>query len=276
MKSRKWFIALAGIVLVIAVGLLVGLVAWPGNSSGGETQPSSHIPEEQALDSVRVFEGKSLPDLVVVNMPDDNLHQAIELKSGKSTYAVNADTGAVEMALYLDVMNEGKTERVLPLETAKAAATAFAQAHYAPFADLTLIEGELLDHGSGGKEYLFVWAEVINGATTPNKVYISVNPSSGGVFSYIAKHQTVEPFAPPNIEAEDASALARKAYAQRTGVKDLTVVGDPALEVVTIYGQQCLVWVVEMVESYTPDGIAMGARFFIDARTGAVIQEFVI
>ena len=75
-------------------------------------------------------------------------------------------------------------------------------------------------------------------------------------------------------KAEDASALARKACAQRTGVKDLTVVGDPALEVVAIHGRQCLVWVVEVVESYTPDGITMGARFSIDARTRTVVQEF--
>lgn len=277
MKRRRWFIGLLAAIVVIAAGVSIAVVGLgPSSSSEEEVQARQQIPIEQAMESVRQFENASLPDLELTRMPDYPLHSRIELRSGNTTYGVNPETGAVELAFYGD--NMPGMEVVVPMESAEKAAAAFAKRHYPAFASLTLDESKLLDHGAGGKEYCFTWVELVNGVPTSNKVFLSINPATGEVMSYIGKHQLIEPFDSPSVSLEKAKEIAEDAYRRETGVKELTVgeslLGEPVQQVILVDGKQHLAWTVEVRESFTDDGIEIGALFFIDAHTEAVLQVF--
>lgn len=275
MKRRKWFIGLLAAIVVIAVGVSMALVG-PSWSSEEEAQARPPASIEQAMEGVRQFENASLLDLELTRMPDP-LHSHIELRSGNTTYGVNPETGAVEMAVYGDNLS-GRMEVVVPMEAAEKAAAAFAERHYPGFASLTLDESKLLDHGAGGTEYCFTWVELVNGVPTSNMVFLSVNPATGEVMTYIGKHQLIEPFDSASVSLEKAKEIAEDAYRRETGVKELTVgeslLGEPVQQVILVDGKQHLAWTVEVRESFTDDGIKMGALFFIDAHTGEVLQVF--
>jgi hypothetical protein len=71
-----------------------------------------------------------------------------------------------------------------------------------------LIIGKLIDHDSGGKEYIFMWREFINSIGTPNFIRISVNPESGKIISYRAQQRIIEVSVLPKITREEAIDIA--------------------------------------------------------------------
>lgn len=272
-SSRKWlFGALAlGLAAIVGVSVVVVSLNSAGAGKGNAMEPTEPITAEESKDRVRQFEGASLPDLELLPTPDspDSSHplNVAMLRCDGAWYGVNLDNGLVELAQY---ETSRSPEVKLSNNRARPIATAFAQRSRPGFSELTLIEQELFDTGAS-KEYSFIWAQIVDGAVTPNRIRVSVNSATGEVMGFVSRYIEIEPFAAPTMSRGTAKAVATGAFEKRTG-KGL-VVSDPALEVTLLPDwNQHLVWRVTVDEERESTDFINSATFFIDAHTGEILH----
>jgi len=230
---------------------------------------------EEAMEMIRQFEGDSLPDLEFLAFTPEPAADLAIFECSKAAYHVDLDTGMIAIALY---QTSRSSEVQLSMDEAQSIAAEFAPRAHADFSALTILERELLDHGSGGKEYSFIWKRIVDGAIVVfSFVQVSINPGTGEVMGFVSKDIEVEPFDPPVIGKSEAEIIARVAFTEETGKGVL--VGEPVLEVTFpideathLPGQeQHLVWSVEVEEVSEPGDFCNGAIFSIDAHTGEIL-----
>ena len=268
-KNRRWlFGGLAlGLAAIVAIPLVVLALDSAGDGQGNPTEP---ITVEEAMERVRQFEGASLPDLEPSNVayaPDDSNPNTLAMfKCEGAKYGVNLDNGMVEMALY---HTSRSSEVKVGEDEARSIATRFAQESRPGFSALVPVESALCDRGTYS-EYDFKWAEVVEGATTPNMVYVSVNAATGEVTMFVTKYLEIEPFAAPSITRDEAEAIAREAFEEKTGKGVL--VSEPVLEVTLEPDwDQHLVWRVVVDEVRESTELINSAIFLIEAHTGEIL-----
>lgn len=188
--------------------------------------------------------------------------------SDDERYYINAQSGSVEGALFLKSLGNSK-EVQFNAESAQKIAENYAKSKYRPFTqkNMQLTRSDLLDHGEGGKEYFFVWCEIVNGALTPNYVSISINPNTGEVISYIGIERALNVDLDPEISREGA---IKAAVAQFKGIKVSNV--DAQLAVIYVdQNEQCLAWVVT-IDGKESDSTTQGGTVLVDAMSGKVVQ----
>lgn len=292
--NRKRFglvaISVAALV-VLGVGLGVGL----GSTGGRATDDQL----EQVKESVSEFEGGPVPGLEL--MPAQPGSDRIEVTDGRTIYVVNSQTTRVEFVTYADNY-AGNQELLITEQQAVAIATEFAQEHCDNFSIFTGLSIELKGFDLGEEyfppgipvarhcAYDVTWNQVIDGLSTPNIVWVSVNPGTGKVMAYSYHYQPLESPGPPSISQEEAVAtvkddlmeLAVKVDLAWGGTGEVNVEGfcikdGPELMIrnVPFHSEKTyLVWRVEAeVEGYAGCGGAWG-QYYIDACTGDVLMVF--
>ena len=292
MADRKWFglIALSVAALVVlGVGLGVGL----GSTAGGATDDRL----EQAEESVAEFEGGPVPGLEPMLAPGGS--DVIDVTDGRTVYSVNPQTQRVEFATYADNY-AGNQELLITEEQAVAIATQFAQEHCENLSVFTRFTIELKGFDLGPEyfppgatvtrhcAYDCVWTQIIDGLSTPNRVWVSVNPGTGKVMSYGYHYQPLESPGPPSISQEEAVTIARDNVMERAVEKDRMLGGTGEVNVqgfcikdgpelmirnIPFHSQKpYLVWMVEAeVEGYDAGCGAAWGQYFIDACTGDIV-----
>jgi hypothetical protein len=269
MANKKWFglIALSvAAIVVLGVGLGVGLGL--GAHSGGME------PIDKAKERVRQFEGIAIADLQQMSVPDTDL---IQLTDGKTVYGYNPQSDRIELVIYND-NREGNQPVLITQEQAEAIATKFAQEHCQNLSIFTLHSSELT--GPADPAYNFEWVQIIDGALTPNRVVVSVNPGTGKIMAYIYRYQPLKSAGSPTLTKEDAKAIVANRIVERAGLAKVTNVTlggvsflqEPELHIVVKDGNEILVWQVS-AEAVGNPPIIIGGEFDVDAHTGDIVQE---
>ena len=131
------------------------------------------------------------------------------------------------------------------------------------------------------RAYQFEWVQVIDGALTPNRVFVSVNPGTGKVITYISQYQPIESAGSPSLTREDAKAVVaarvlETAIAASTEVSKLSAEvsfsQEPELRIVVKDGKQILVWRIT-AEAQGDLPWVIGGQYDIDAQNGSIVEE---
>jgi hypothetical protein len=164
---------------------------------------------QSAIDAIKKFTNLSDLNLHCFGQLSTNSGNLEIYNSENSFYYVNRDLGIVEGAIFLEPP-ELSMNILITQHDAEIIAKKFAIDHYNDFTgkNFHLIIGKLIDHDSGGKEYIFMWREFINSIGTPNFIRISVNPESGKIISYRAQQRIIEVSVLPKITREEAIDIA--------------------------------------------------------------------
>jgi hypothetical protein len=185
-------------------------------------------------------------------------------------------------------------------EEAQAIATEFAQQHCEFFAILTLTTSELVDYYGAYRdaglpfpvsttcEYRSVWTQIVDGATTLNCVYVSVNPGTGQIMSYHCKYQPLESSGSPTISEEEAVAIVKVQVMEQAEafcrlcpvtetwgepqVREVLIKDGPQLRIIVQDGKQYLTWYMRASAVITVPHWPIGGHYWIDAGTGEVVR----
>lgn len=139
---------------------------------------------EEAADNVRSFTNDSSMDIEYLGNSSTYFGIIYNMRSGKDFYSVNPMTGQIFSA----AANGSSGMNIsISMDEAKAIATGYLQDHYKGFnslTHLTITDSELEDHGRGGKDYIFIWHEFIDGVQTLNTATTIVDADTGKVLFY--------------------------------------------------------------------------------------------
>lgn len=229
-----------------------------------------------AKDAIEKFLNLSNLDIQLVGQLSTNSGTFEIYKSDTSFYYINSESNSVEGAVFLESPEQSKIVRLTPLD-AQQNAQQFAIDHYNTFTEknFQLIYAELIDHGDGGKEYLFIWREFIESTGTPNIVQISVNPESGKILSYTGIQRDVEVSVLPEITKDEAIDIAFTCF-PKLSVQRESIPAYLSIEYITPRTQS-LTWTViikhEWIQSISFNQIeySNGGIVVIDAQTGKVL-----
>ncbi|MBP2145375.1 hypothetical protein J2129_000829 [Methanofollis sp. W23] len=188
-------------------------------------------------------------------------------ESEDEKFYINSQTKSIEGAIFYKSL-ENSTEVQVNEENARKIAEEYARSKYRAFAHkkMHLLRSDLLDHGDAGKEYLFVWDEIVDGVLTPNYVSVSINPNTGGVISYHGTERALEVDLRPKIFRHDAikTAIAQFKEIEVSNVDVQLAVMYPEQD------EQRLTWVVDL-DGKRKDNYAQGGQVLVDAMTGEVM-----
>lgn len=221
---------------------------------------------DTAKENVKGFIGK--PDATVDFRENESVTHGkfYVLQSDGGEFYVNMQTGDVERAIFNKARENSDNIR-LTLDQARATALSHAKKNYRNFAqkNMQLTKTELQDYGTG-KEYLFIWSEVVNNVETPNKVLVTLNPNTGEIITYIGLQRSVTVPLEPKILRDDAVKIAASQF------KDIIVQQTEAKLSIEypVENVQKLTWVIE-VEGKPRDNVPQGGLVVVDATTGEVI-----
>ncbi|QSZ66253.1 hypothetical protein RJ40_01435 [Methanofollis aquaemaris] len=180
---------------------------------------------------------------------------------------VNSQTKSVEGVIFYKSL-ENSTEVQLNKEKAREIAEEYARSKYRAFSHkkMQLLRSDLLDHGDAGKEYLFVWSEIVDGILTPNYVSVSINPNTADVISYHGIERALEVGLKPEISREDAikTAIAQFKEIEVSNVDVQLAVMYPEQD------EQRLTWIVN-VDGKDNGTFAQGGQVLVDAVTCEVV-----
>ena len=248
--------------------------------------PAAALTEEgiqdlsQSLSGIGIDEAKNRIASFNANLKDQNskdlmykgsikfpLGEVYDFTGGNARYYVNKETGDIEFAYFPDARS-GSNRVQIDKQQARTEALVFANEKYKTFStrNMELTESVLYDHGAGGQEYVFAWAEKIDGVFTLNKVYVTVDPDNGKIISYMAKERETMISLEPIVNQSD---VVRVALEQFGVLKDART--DAYLSV--IYPEpdvQKLAWIIH-VDAAPADGLAQGGQVVVDAQNGKVV-----
>lgn len=230
-----------------------------------------------AKDAIEKFLNLSNLDIQLVGQLSTNSGTFEIYKSDTSFYYINSESNSVEGAVFLESPEQSKIVRLTPLD-AQQNAQQFAIDHYNTFTEknFQLIYAELIDHGDGGQEYLFIWREFIQSTGTPNIVQISLNPESGKIISYIGIQRDIEVSVLPIVSKDEAIHIAVDCFPE-IFVQYESIPAHLSIEYTTP-GTQVLIWTViiepKMIQPFDINQIEYyhGGIVIIDAQTGRVIS----
>jgi hypothetical protein len=199
--------------------------------------------KQSAYEAIKEFTDLSEQNLQMIGQLSSNSGVFDIYNTENSFFYVNSNLKTVEGAVFLESPEQSKIVRLTQRDAEKIARQ-FAIDHYDTYTlkNFKLINALLIDHGDGGKEYLFVWREFIESTGTPNIVRISVNPESGKIISYLGQQRDIEVSITPNISKERAVDKAISCFPKAT-INLESVSAYLSIEYITP-GNQVLTWIV--------------------------------
>ncbi len=196
------------------------------------------ITPEQAMNAVRIFEGKPDLEFKDVELCHDTSGPSWSHRSWYSLkhkdyptvaidWMVDARTGEVVSAYYGDACPDAPSDPFGPLtkEQCRQIAEQFARSKYAGFDEMNL---QLVAEEWTGKGWRFEWRERLAfGIEGINGVAVSVNPATGRIQSYSADRLLGEVHPPrqPKLTKEEAIERAKEV----TGIVTVDWVEEPIL-----------------------------------------------
>lgn len=284
-----------GLIMISAVGItactLYNAMHNAPNMDNSQNQIDNATLMKASI-AVQNFAGDKYLKVSFIRWSNDTYANYAMLENGLDSYGLdsyyyNPMTDMVEAVLYYNnTLNSDDAK----LTNAQAfdIAMKFAQEHYVNFSsngNMKLIESKLIDHHVGGKGYSFMWNEMINGAYTPNRVTITVNPADGSIINYVGKkYQPITVSAIPKISKDTASKIASGQYPNLTITSSNTqlCIINPYKDMqqlvwnVQIHGVYAnttgLVAVVNSTETIPTAGLISGEIVTIDATTGKILN----
>ncbi len=233
--------------------------------------------KQSAYEAIREFTNLSDINIQSVGQLSTQSGMFEIYNSDTSLFYVNSELNIIECAIYLESPDQSKIVRLTQLD-AQQIAQQFAIDHYKTFIEknFQLIYAELIDHGDGGQEYLFIWREFIQSTGTPNIVQISLNPESGKIISYIGIQRDIEVSVLPIVSKDEAIHIAVDCFPE-IFVQYESIPAHLSIEYTTP-GTQVLIWTViiepKMIQPFDINQIEYyhGGIVIIDAQTGRVIS----
>jgi hypothetical protein len=226
---------------------------------------------DKAQNNVKIFSERSdLPVNFVRNLTA-NHGKFYEMSTDEATYLVNAKTGEVEAVTYRNALCTSDGTTTLSQEQAESIAITFINKHDMSFAtieDMGLIEANLVDHGTAGSEYMFVWGQCINGILTPTTTMVRIDSATGKINSYASIKRPVEISLVSKVTKDQAVNTAVGQF--KNAMVDKT---DALLKIVYKEdGTQAVAWIVHIV-GQPVNGVIYCEEMIIDANTGEVISK---
>lgn len=163
---------------------------------------------EEAVDCVRSFANDSSMDVTYIGNSSTYFGIVYDMKSGQRFFSVNPMTGQVFTASTNDSPGPNVS---ISTDEAKSIATEYLRDHFKGFDSMkgmTLTDSRLEDHGPGGKDYLLIWHEYIDGVQTLNNADITVDADSGKVLFYGGLDLPVPALLNQTISHEQATSIA--------------------------------------------------------------------
>jgi hypothetical protein len=261
------------ISVIIASLVIASFPAAALTEKGGpdSSQSSTGIGIDEAKNRIAGFNGNSKN----LNFLDFRYQGSIKFPLGEvydfsernNRYYVNKENGDIEFAYFPDARS-GSNRVQIDKQLAKSNAEVFAKEKYKTFStrNMELTESALYDHGAGGQEYVFVWSEKINGVSTLNKIYITVDPDNGKIISYLAKERETKIGLEPKVSQSDAVRVALEPFGDLKNIRT-----DAYLSVICPEPDvQELAWIVN-VDAAPVDGLVQGGQVVVDAQNGKII-----
>jgi hypothetical protein len=225
---------------------------------------------KKANESVGQFLEKSNINIKSVKLVDSFNGKMYWLNSDEGYFLVNATTNKVEYANLFVAMQNSSTITLNPSQ-AESKAKGYAEKYNSQLTkNMQLIENELIDHKSSGKEYLFKWREIINGVYTLNTTVISVNPNTGELIKYESMVRPVSISLTPIIMKEDAILIAASQF-NNLNMSNLCENNSKLEIIIDSDKSERLVWNIELIEL---NGYYRGGYVYVDALTGKVVSIY--
>jgi hypothetical protein len=257
---------LIGILLGLSLILVGSVAADTSNSTDALISPET-IGTGIVKENIQKFTGSSDEVITYQGMKEYTRGKVYEVTTKTGRFLVNIKTGEIESAI---IQNGLPASSLTATDAAgmMGQAEAFAQKNYRNFTGkkMVLTESRVLDHGDAGKEYLFVWNEIVGEAFTPSEVMVSLFPDWGNSIAYIGIDRPLLIDTTPEISREAAQETALRVFTMGSAAK-----AESKLVVITDGDNQKLVWVTETFER-DKDNLGHGGIVIVDADTGDVLS----
>lgn len=217
-------------------------------------------------ENIQKFTGSPDEEITCNGMTELPFGKVYEVSTKTGRFSVNAKTGEVESAI---IRNESWVRSIdqKDLENIKETVKAFVEKKFMTFVNknMVLTEARIIDHGDAGKEYLFVWNEMVGEAYTLSAVQVSVLPDWDNSITYTGIDRPLLVDTKPKISQADAQKKALRTFDMGTEAKI-----QSKLAVIPAGDSQRLAWIVDTVE---PDNENMshGGTVIVDAVSGSVL-----
>jgi uncharacterized membrane protein YkoI len=226
---------------------------------------------DNAQNNVKIFSERSDLPVKFVRNQTANHGKFYEMSTEEAAYLVNAKTGEVEAVTYRNALGTSEGTTILSQEQAESIAIAFINKHDMSFAtieDMGLIEANLVNHGTAGSEYMFVWGQCINGILTPTTTMVRIDSVTGKINSYASIKRPVEIKLVSKVTQDQAVNTAVGQF--KNALIDNT---DALLKIVYMDdGTQVVAWIVH-ITGKPVNGVIYCKEMIIDANTGEVISK---
>lgn len=222
----------------------------------------------EASQNVDNFIGKADESLKFRGIANLNHGEYYVFQGILSEFYVNTETGLTERASFNAARLESLVVRI-DEKNALISARQFVEEKYPDFNNksMRLVKSDLLQHGNGGKEYLFIWRESIDKIETPNLVVITQNPTSGEIISYIGINREITVPLESKIEKDKARIIAERQF---SGIEVIQEESYLSIEYPYV-GEQRLCWIFTIIG--TPyNGVSQGGLVVIDAMNGDILM----
>ena len=189
----------------------------------------------------------------------------VTTKTGR--FYVNTKTGDIESAIIRNGLSASSIN-AKNLDSMKAQVKAFAEKNYKNFTSkkMVLTESRIIDHGDAGKEYLFIWNEIVGEAYTQSTVQISVLPDWNNSITYVGIDRPLLVNTTPEVSRDDAQEKTLRAFDMGASAKT-----QSKLVVIPFDNNQKLVWIIDTIE-LDKDNMSRGGTVTVDAVSGNVLS----
>jgi len=262
------FSKLIGIVIGLALILACSASALGDNSQSLDPKISHDIIDSGIVkENIQNFTGsanEAITYMGIKEFPTGNVYE-ITTKTGR--FYVNTKTGEIESALLRNGLSASSIN-VNNLDHMEDQVKAFAEKHYKNFhsKNMVLTESRTIDHGDAGKEFLFIWNEIVGETYTLSTVQISVLPDWNNSIDYIGIDRPLLIDPTPKVSNDDAQQKALQ-----TLDMSLSAETQSRLAIIPHENNQNLVWIVKTVD-LDKDNTPHGGTVIIDAVSGNVLS----
>ncbi len=280
---KKTLISLTGVLiglLIIGAVVYTGVFSEPVNGAHAQTiMDNTSIADDNqanidlAKDKIKKFSGKSDEKVSFKQKMTAPHGDYYEMRSDDAIYYVDINTGEVDGATYLNTVSTGNNStNKLSQNQAESIARDFIEKHDSKFStieNMSLIKADLVDHGTAGSEYEFVWGQTLNGILTPNATRVCIDSATGEVISYACIKKSTK----VKLESKIPN---NQAITKAAGQFNNIIVTNSEASLKIFYkhdGSQTVAWVVHII-GQPINRIDQGGEVVIDANTGEIISTY--
>ena len=256
------------ILLGLSLVLTCSASALVDNNQDPDANLASGIIDSRIVkENIQNFIGSANETITSHGIKELPTGEVFEITTKNGRFYVNTTTGEIESAIIRNGLSASSI-KADDLDHMKDQVMTFVKKHYKNFRskNMVLTESKIIDHGDAGKEYLFIWNEIIGETYTMSTVQIAVLPNWDNSITYIGIDRPLLIDPTPKVAKEDAQQKALQVFNM-----NLSAETQSRLVIIPYENNQKLVWRIKTVE-LDNNNTSHGGTVIVDAVSGNVLS----